>query len=123
VLKTIVYIAIGGAFGSVLRFLTSILVAKFWNSHFPLATFLANCIGCFLMGLFMGYLHKNHLADSHLKWFLITGFCGGYTTFSAFGFENISLFQQQNSFLALIYIGLSIFGGLIAIWLGLFISK
>jgi fluoride exporter len=123
VLKTIIYIAIGGAIGSVLRFFTSILVAKYWNSHFPLATFLANCVGCFLMGMFMGFLHKNQLADSHLKWFLITGFCGGYTTFSAFGFENINLFQQQNSFLAFTYIVLSIISGLFAVWLGLFVSK
>jgi fluoride exporter len=123
VLKTIIYIALGGAIGSVLRYLTSFVVAKFWNGHFPLATFLTNGIGCFLMGVFMGYLHKNQIADSHLKWFLITGFCGGYTTFSAFGFENISLFQQQNSFLAFTYIVLSIIGGLFAVWLGLFVTK
>lgn len=122
-LKTILYIAIGGAIGSVLRYLTSVLVSKFWTHHFPLATFLANCIGCLLIGLFMGYLTKNQITDSSLKWFLITGFCGGYTTFSAFGFENISLFQQQNSIVAFTYIGLSIISGLFAVWLGLFITK
>lgn len=92
-LKTILYIAFGGAIGSVLRFLTSLLVAKFWSNHFPLATFLTNVVGCFLIGIFIGFLAKNNLTDSNLKWFLITGFCGGFTTFSAFGLENMTFFK------------------------------
>ena len=122
-LKTILYIAFGGAIGSVLRFLTSIFVAKFWQNHFPLATFLTNIVGCFLIGIFIGYLDKNNLTDSNLKWFLITGFCGGFTTFSTFGLENFNLFQSNNSFLAFAYIASSIIAGLFAVWLGLFLSK
>lgn len=122
-LKTILYIAFGGAIGSVLRFLTSIFVAKFWSNHFPLATFLTNIVGCFLIGIFIGLLEKNNLTDSNLKWFLITGFCGGFTTFSTFGLENFNLFQSNNSFLAFAYIASSIIAGLFAVWLGLFLSK
>jgi CrcB protein len=121
--KTILYVAIGGSIGSVLRFLTTILVSKFWSNQFPLATFIANVIGCFLIGLFIGILTKNELNDSNLKWLLVTGFCGGFTTFSAFGMENYTLFQNNNSLLAFGYIGLSIILGLFAIWFGLFISK
>ena len=122
-LKTILYIAIGGAIGSVLRFLTMVLVSKFWSNQFPLATFIANIIGCFLIGLFIGILTKNQLEDSNLKWFLVTGFCGGFTTFSAFGMENYNLFQSNNSLLAFGYIALSIILGLFAVWFGLFVSK
>jgi len=122
-IKTIFYIGLGGAIGSVLRYLTSVLVAKYWNQSFPLATFLTNVLGCFIIGIIIGLLEKNNLANGNLKWFLVTGFCGGYTTFSTFGIENHSLLQSNQSLLAFSYIALSVVLGIFAVWFGLFVSK
>lgn len=122
-IKTLFVIGLGGAIGSMLRYLTSVFVARFWENHFPLATFITNAIGCFLIGLFIGLLEKHQLTNSDLKWFLITGFCGGYTTFSAFGYENFNLFHNQNMTTAFTYIASSVIIGLIAVWFGLFVAK
>ena len=116
-LKTILFIAIGGAIGSVLRFLTTVLVSKFYSNHFPLATFMVNVIGCFLIGILMGFLTKNALDNSNLKYFLVTGFCGGFTTFSAFSAESV-LMLESGKFNALFwYLLISVAGGISLTWL------
>jgi CrcB protein len=122
-LKTLLFITMGGGIGSALRYLTYIAIQKYYAAFFPLATFITNVLGCLLIGLFVGLLEKNQLNDSNIKWFLITGLCGGYTTFSAFGLENFSLFQNNHYGMAMLYIGASLITGLFAIWFGLFLTK
>ncbi len=121
--KTLLLIGVGGAIGSTLRYLTSVLVSRYYTSVFPLATLIVNVLGCLLIGVIMGLLEKNQLSDSSLKWLFVTGFCGGYTTFSAFGFENIALLQSQHSGLAFLYIASSVIVGLFAVWCGLLLVK
>jgi CrcB protein len=122
-LRTLIFIGIGGGLGSVFRYLTSLLVVKYFRSEFPWATFVANIIGCFLIGLLVGFIEKSHDTNSMIRYLFITGFCGGYTTFSTFSAENISLFQSGQYITALIYILLSVTTGITAVWFGLFLMK
>lgn len=121
--KTLFYVGLGGAIGSIFRYLTTVLVQKYYSAIFPLATFTANVIGCFLIGVLMSWLEKNNILNGPLKWLLVTGFCGGYTTFSTFAFENIQLMQNQQTLWALIYSICSIVTGIISVWLGMSIAK
>jgi CrcB protein len=122
-LKQIIIVAIGGAAGSVLRYLATIISAKFYNNNFPFATFIVNIVGCLLIGILIGIFERTGSVNENIRLLLITGFCGGFTTFSAFSSENISLMQNGNTLLAVTYIVLSVTLGLLAVWFGLFISK
>ena len=122
-IRPILLVAIGGALGSVLRYLTSEFFKKFTYNTFPIGTFTANILGCLLIGILIGSIDKSGNDNVPLKWLLVTGFCGGYTTFSTFSYENLRLFQQGNYGLALFYMGSSILLGLLAVALGLFLVK
>ena len=122
-IKTLFLIGLGGGIGSVLRYLTSVVIEKYYATVFPLATLIINIFGCLLIGVIMGVLAKNQVTDSAMKWLLVTGFCGGFTTFSAFGYENIRLLQNGNIFLPFVYISSSIILGLGSVWLGFILVK
>ena len=105
------------------RYLISIFIAKYWSSAFPMATFITNILGCFLIGFIFGFLDKNNIYNPDVKLILLTGFCGGFTTFSAFGYENYSLIYNQNYFVTALYISGTIFLGILSVGLGLFMNK
>jgi len=119
-IKDVLLVGLGGGIGSMLRFLTSRLSARFISSSWALAgTFITNIVGCFLIGLIAGWLLYNTGKSQTLPLLLVVGFCGGYTTFSAFAFENVQLLQSGHIFFSIIYITLSIIVGLLAVWGGI----
>lgn len=122
-IKAILLVGAGGALGSSLRYLTTFYMQKWISQTYPWATFVANMLGCLLIGVLMGYFSKLQFSNNDYKLLLVTGFCGGYTTFSAFAFENFTLFQQGNSATALIYILMSIICGLLAVMGGIALAK
>jgi CrcB protein len=122
-MRTLLLIGLGGGIGSILRYLTSVVIQKYYATVFPLATLVVNILGCLLIGIIMGLLEKNQVNDSAMKWLLVTGFCGGFTTFSAFGYENIRLLQNGNVFLPFVYISASIILGLGSVWIGFILVK
>lgn len=123
-MKAILLIGIGGGIGSILRYLTSVLVSKqTFSSIFPWGTFAVNIIGCLIAGIILGILERQQVLNSDLKLLLITGFCGGYTTFSAFSIENVYLLQNGQLLTALFYISISVLLGIIAVWTGITVVK
>jgi CrcB protein len=121
-IKAIFLIGIGGAAGSILRYLTNLWVARSFLHIFPLATLLVNVIGCLLIGLLVGVFDRQQVSNRELQYLFITGFCGGFTTFSAFSLENVLLLQSHAS-LAVFYIVASILLGIGAVWFGLYLSR
>lgn len=103
--------AVGGAAGSILRF----AVQKALNASFPAGTLAVNAVGCILIGVFWALL-KNSEADKKLL--LMTGFCGGFTTFSAFAAEGLQMLQSARWVPFLFYTSASVIGGLLAVFAG-----
>lgn len=109
-------VAIGGAVGSVLRYATGVLVPP--TNGFPTGTFIVNIVGAFLIGLF-ARLFTAPDADHVLRLALTAGFCGGFTTFSTFSAETITLLQQGRAGRAMLYVSLSLMAGLAATYAGM----
>ncbi len=115
----ILLVALGGAIGSVFRYLVSGWVlyhAVGWK--FPLGTFTVNIVGCFIIGILGGLVVKHNYFSGDIRLFLFTGIVGGFTTFSAFGLETFYLLRRDEILIAGSYVVSSIIIGLLALWFG-----
>jgi CrcB protein len=122
-IKTIFLVGLGGAIGSILRYVSVWLTSKYFQGTFPLATLLINILGSLFIGLFIGLLAKYFPENQPLKFLLIVGFCGGFTTFSSFASENYSLFQNGQQLLAYAYIVASVLLTIAAVGIGNYLTK
>ncbi len=122
-MKQLILVFLGGGFGSIARFLL-IKIMPNENTNFPWGTLTVNLLGCFLIGLIMGYVSRHSVESrSDLVLFLGIGICGGFTTFSAFAFENFSLFKSENYLNSIAYISTSVFFGAMLVYLGFLFEK
>jgi len=112
-------IACGGALGALARFFTQHIAGNWFGLTFPWGTLAANILGCFIMGLLAGYWgsHDFNLSQE-LRGFLVIGFLGAFTTFSAFSLDSLVLFQNGEHFKALFNVIGSLVLCLIAVYLG-----
>ena len=113
-IKSITLIGLGGAIGSILRYLVTVATeARFMPSTFPYGTLIVNITGCFVIGLIYALTGKLNISPEW-RGFLATGICGGYTTFSAFSYQSISLMREGHTVQFFTYIFSSVLIGLVA---------
>lgn len=123
-LLPILYVAIGGAVGSVVRFkLSGLVLRQFIGWTFPISTFVINIVGCFAIGVLAGLGEKHEWLSTDLRLLLITGLLGGFTTFSAFGLETFVLLRQGAVTMAFLYILSSVMVGLLLLMCGFWLTR
>jgi CrcB protein len=122
-MKSILIVGLGGGAGSILRYLCQKWVYQFYPHPFPWGTFFVNIAGCFLIGIFYSLSEKSAMFTPEWRLLLTTGFCGGFTTFSAFAFENLNLMRTGDTTYFFIYIVASVVLGIAAVLAGTAIFK
>ena len=121
-MSSLFYVAIGGAVGSSLRYFIS-LIFKLLFPAYPLGTIFVNILGSFLIGLLISNVESKIYSEQFLKYFLIIGLLGSFTTFSAFSIEVLELYNDKKIFLAILYILVSVILCIIAAYSGYNISR
>ena len=116
-MKSVLLVGLGGAIGSIARYLVGLLCKDITGISFPINTFLVNMIGCFCIGLLSFQLTKNTDPDN-LRLFAIVGVLGGFTTFSSFSIEVINMFREKFVVQALLYVLVSNVLGIFAAYMG-----
>ena len=122
-LKISLIIGLGGFLGSISRYWLSLFVDKTFFGAYPYGTFAVNIIGCFLLGLIYAFADKEQLMTQEMRFFLATGFCGSFTTFSTFSYENQLLYQEGEWTTLITYIVLSVLVGILTTIAGVSLGR
>lgn len=121
-MKALLFVFLGGGAGSILRY----VVSKSLNDvhqNFPVGTFVANSLGSLLIGILIGLAMKNKWVTEPLSLLLITGFCGGFTTFSTFAYENHVLLKDGNLLYLAAYTLISVVIAILLVFFGAWLTK
>lgn len=121
-MKQLIFVFLGGGLGSLFRYVVNRWMATA-DGQFPFGTFTANILGSLLIGIILGYSIKNESLTQDQTLFLATGFCGGFTTFSTFAYENYQFLKLGDFSSFAIYAIASFSLGILAVMLGLYFSK
>ena len=116
-MKSFLLVFLGGGLGSALRYLVASAMNQY-SKVLPFGTFTVNIIGCLLIGMILGYAQRENTLTSNQTLLLATGFCGGFTTFSAFANENLELIKNGEIFNFSVYTIGSILVGVLAVFIG-----
>lgn len=122
-IRHVLLVALGGGIGSVARYLIQRWVAYTWQHYYYWGTFAVNFIGCFLIGIFWGLHFKSFEGNESWKLFLMTGLCGGFTTFSAFTLEGAGLLKENKVGMFFLYMTSSVVLGMLATYAGMKLSR
>lgn len=120
---TYLYIFIGGGLGAMSRFVVSNLVNKLSQTSFPYGTLTANVLGSFLIGLVIAWFESKSHSFAHWKPLFVTGFLGGFTTFSSFSYETMQLFKNQGVAHGLVNAGGNVVLCIVFVYLGYSLIK
>ena len=114
------FVGLGGALGSICRYILGLVII---TKEYPYITFIINFVGAILIGIITGYIDKNMLVSKNMILFLKIGVCGGFTTFSTFSLETLTLLENNKYLMASIYIISSVFLCILGVYLGKQITK
>ena len=122
-IKQILLVGVGGAAGSVTRYVCQVAVNTVYTFRFPMATLLVNVAGCFIIGLLYALAERTSILSPQLRLLLGTGFCGGFTTFSTFAFENMDLIRTGDLPYFILYALSSLVIGIGAVFAGFYLVR
>ena len=118
-MKTLALVFLGGGLGSVVRYVFSLWFVLPFGKWFPMATFMANIVSCFILGMVLKKLAGQSIDAMTWHFLLVTGFCGGFSTFSTLSLEVLNLIKMNLPGQAMAYIVISVLSGLGFLWIGL----